>query len=424
MNNDTTLTDDTRLLAGFPAVYTHGYWAIFLPHRLQIIRVDGEHLNDELIRDFIITHGLSLPNCAHRCGSVGVNLTLVTTRACNLRCKYCFLGESKTETMSHTLGLAAVEYAIEQAIDRGQNVNVSYFGGEPTLNWSLIETTAELLASSRVQSNLHVTTNGIISQDMCSFFRDLNFSVTVSNDGIPEYNDKVRVFANGAGTSGQVQQTLANLVRLGVSFKVRMTVTAGNVETLPNAVAYYADLGVRFLHIEPMNSSQMQNDRTLAQPKVADFIRYLTHAFDVAREKGVEIINSAFIRLVEPRECYCDAASGNRLIILPDGTISRCFEVQSSCHPEWDLYAVGRFDTRAKRPLMFSDAMSLPVRPHECEFCFSRYICAGGCPVRNSYNQANYFCQIRRALLRDVIIRMDADGNSVRSEVNNSIHRG
>ena len=59
------------------------------------------------------------------------------TKACNLRCKYCY-APAKLKGESMTTEVA--EKAIDLAVDLGDtSACVSYFGGEPLLNWENIE---------------------------------------------------------------------------------------------------------------------------------------------------------------------------------------------------------------------------------------------------------------------------------------------
>ena len=69
-------------------------------------------------------------------------LCLHIAHDCNLSCRYCFAGEGEyhghRELMSYEFGRAALDFLIANSGSR-RNLEVDFFGGEPTLNFQVVK---------------------------------------------------------------------------------------------------------------------------------------------------------------------------------------------------------------------------------------------------------------------------------------------
>ena len=141
-------------------------------------------------------------------------IVLEVTHACNLACAYCFV-RNYYEDQGGMMTMDTARRAIDM-IPPGHPLSVGFFGGEPFLNWALIqEVTAyvtDLAAKRGVGKSLHATTNAILLDDERIGFLDENgFSLIVSLDGPEEIHNRLRP-ARDKGLNSQ-QATLANLRR-------------------------------------------------------------------------------------------------------------------------------------------------------------------------------------------------------------------
>lgn len=61
------------------------------------------------------------------------HITILVTRKCNLKCEYCYQ-EHNEKNMSREISNQIVD------IVRRYNIkNISFFGGEPLINWEIIK---------------------------------------------------------------------------------------------------------------------------------------------------------------------------------------------------------------------------------------------------------------------------------------------
>ena len=99
-------------------------------------------------------------------------LCLHIAHDCNLACRYCFAEEGeyhgRRALMSYEVGKAALDFLIANSGSR-RNLEVDFFGGEPTLNFQVVK---DLVKYGREQEKIHnknfrftLTTNGVLLDD-------------------------------------------------------------------------------------------------------------------------------------------------------------------------------------------------------------------------------------------------------------------
>lgn len=163
-------------------------------------------------------------------------ILILVTQTCNLRCTYCYAGDGSyggvTKLLPSRDARRAIDLMLERAPDR-QLFGVTFFGGEPLLNWQLIrdvvgycEDKVASETSRELQFSFSVTTNGTIFNDqICALLRDHRFNVMVSFDGADQA--KNRPFADGRGSYGVVASNLERMAAAGLNFELRGTMATG-----------------------------------------------------------------------------------------------------------------------------------------------------------------------------------------------------
>lgn len=152
-----------------------------------------------------------------------VELQLLTTLKCNLKCSYCSLGVgdvlgSQTQ-VAYTIDQLAAFAATQLA---GKEVYVTFYGGEPTLNRPMMGEVMERFPAWRFQ----LQTNGTLIDDVPEWMLRRLSNVLVSIDGGEATTDGYR----GRGIYRQVLKNL-RLVHEQVGGTVTARVTWGNADT-------------------------------------------------------------------------------------------------------------------------------------------------------------------------------------------------
>jgi len=137
-----------------------------------------------------------------------------------------------------------------------KNIKVSFFGGEPTLNFDVINgvvSHVKTIASSLNKDySFYITTNGVMSRRILEFLADNDFVFVISSDGIPTLHNFLRPSSSGSHSSKYVENTIDILVKRNIPFKVRSTISQFNVGYMTENVRYFAGLGVKTIHYEPI----------------------------------------------------------------------------------------------------------------------------------------------------------------------------
>jgi uncharacterized protein len=99
-------------------------------------------------------------------------LCLHIAHDCNLACRYCFAGEGEYKgdrsLMSADVGRAALDFLVKNSGSR-HNLEVDFFGGEPTLNFEVVKEIVRYGRSLEEKYDKHfrftLTTNGVLLND-------------------------------------------------------------------------------------------------------------------------------------------------------------------------------------------------------------------------------------------------------------------
>lgn len=168
-----------------------------------------------------------------------MNITFWVTEKCNLACKYCYVNKQPK-----TMTLETAEQAIrcftdkfEDTVSKGKRINVALHGGEPLLNFDVIEYIVNALQKQyNEQVIFTMTTNGtIFSTEIYNFIKG-KIQLSLSLDGSFEVNDVNRFYLSGESSFKKTIETLNFLKANGEFIRIRMTV---NRDTLPYMAESY-----------------------------------------------------------------------------------------------------------------------------------------------------------------------------------------
>ena len=191
-------------------------------------------------------------------------LSLAVSQKCNLGCTYCYAEGGSfggaAKNMPLQTALDAVERLFAQAAP-GERVNLTFLGGEPLLNRTVIRAATEYAttksATTGIPVGFSITTNGtLLTADDGAFFERHGFAVTISLDGVGEIHDRQRAYKNGRGsyahTMERVRPLLAAQRKMQIS--ARVTVTPHNLG-LRATLDALIEMGFHSVGFSPMLSS-------------------------------------------------------------------------------------------------------------------------------------------------------------------------
>lgn len=198
---------------------------------------------------------------------------IMTTEACNMRCKYCFeRGVHSPKIMSPETAEAVADRLAQSLSDKTVEFSVEFFGGEPLLNTAAISVISRKLsvhcAKKGIRLFLRVATNGILltrsNYDLlCSLGID---RIQVTLDGPPEVHDYRRPLAGGRGTFDIIMRNLAHCDRERPTVTIRINVDRQNYRSIPQLLLQLKDRIATFrnqkprIYVAPVEMSQQPSD--------------------------------------------------------------------------------------------------------------------------------------------------------------------
>ena len=135
-------------------------------------------------------------------------INIEVTEKCNLRCKYCIYNDDcdsnrnfGSQDMSIEIAKASIDYA---AANSGDDIAVTFYGGEPLIRFDLIKECVEYSKEKLKGKNLtfSLTTNlTLMTKEMAEYFASVKgFSLLCSLDGDKESHNAYRVYQDGRGS--------------------------------------------------------------------------------------------------------------------------------------------------------------------------------------------------------------------------------
>ena len=151
------------------------------------------------------------------------------TDACNLKCKYCGYGEfyedydsRHNQFMEFKTVKKVIDYLVElmdsplnQSFDK--NIYLSFYGGEPLMNMSLIKETIAYIESLSIKHrrfSYSMTTNAVLLHKYMDYLVEKDFTLLISLDGTFD-NHSYRVFHNNRNSFDDV---FGNVKRLMLKY--------------------------------------------------------------------------------------------------------------------------------------------------------------------------------------------------------------
>ncbi len=303
-----------------------------------------------------------------------VELQLLTTLKCNLKCSYCSLG------VGEVLGSQVhVEYDIEQLaafVDKhlqGKEVYVTFYGGEPTLNKALMLEVMERFPRFRFQ----LQTNATLIDNLPTWSLNRLSNVLASIDGGESTTDGYR----GKGIYRQVTKNLRE-VREHIGGSVTARVTWGNPDTsFEELDSLLADdtpfdyLYWQFVADEMYAGDSLDKRKAVLVQLLDKFFAHTDALYPLIPVMGM-VRNKLFPH--RGRELYAGATqcrvSTHLLNVMPNGEIYPCPDMMYAHHMK-----MGDVKTNWLKKSPLQQTANMP-----CQSCEAYDWCRGNC-MKNMY---------------------------------------
>jgi uncharacterized protein len=324
------------------------------------------------------------------------SVTLTLTHDCNLRCSYCFDELDYMQDVAYMMekvAKAAVDLLFREA-HAGKDCHVIYTGGEPLLNWSVLELATEYAEARAAERGVGVSfllkTNGtMLTEEALSFCHHHGFSLQVSIDGQEQDHDNARHDGVGNGSFEAALEGLKRAVQVCGEDQVRIhaTVTHQNVARLRDNLVFLVGLGAGRVSAGPVMAAQDSPHQLTPEDVLTRRQQKLDLVADLMSSPG----STAHRRLLKclGYDSLTSAPAGARgqygcgaglwnLAVDTDGSILPCYRLAGD--RRYDMGSVHQVEVDRLREVQ---KRVLPVynRDHDpvCRDCWGQVYCRESC---------------------------------------------
>ncbi len=355
-----------------------------------------------------------------------IHLLYVPTMNCNMKCKYCYLGENTNELKSDKGYLETLEFAVNKFKEADViPFNISLHGGEVTTlsqdNFRDIvayisnyyQVNGKMLSENGFKANKpHIKTNLFNIEKHIDTIREFDVSISGSLDLPFSLHDEYRITKGGQGTLETILKNVALFAELPNRKKVSATIFGEHFEKLDEIVE-----DIKYLHentcldmndfnfmigFEPQLDSEVKLTALSEDRQVALYQRMYKEFEGTELDEGLK---NAWFAEFTPAYCTnCDNCGEKFFLLEKNGDIYSC--VRGQGHQEFyygNIYenSVDEILETAKKKIFL--AHNKQGITEECINCEHLHLCKTGCPfVKNIYGSSkSYTCKLQKEIYRD-----------------------
>lgn len=311
-----------------------------------------------------------------------LELVIAPTLNCNFGCPYCF-ETRKPQVMNKKVQDEIINFA-KDFYDAGYSLHVTWYGGEPLLNFEIIEFISESLINIFGDKyNAGMITNGyLLEEEVVSKFKKLKIeSVQITIDGTKSVHDERRFLLNHKGTYDKIICNVKNSLKYkSTIFHIRINIDKNNIHMVDEILDDFKHQGLEGDNIIPYlalieeandNTDKIENQ---CIPTVDFFKDEVTFNKKAVEKKFINALNV----FPEVKLGYCGMSNINNYVIDPKGYFYRCWEDIGI-----EKRSIGNIlknnEAYQTKNLLEIDKRN-PFKFDKCNNCKMLPICFGGCP--------------------------------------------
>lgn len=314
-----------------------------------------------------------------------MNLTLHLTDSCNMDCAYC----THTKTPAR-MSESVVDAACDLAFSAGRSAGLCFFGGEPLLEMPLIYRAVSRCTAKSKETGIPVfykmTTNGtLLTESFLAFARGVKIGIGLSFEGSAQ--DCCRVFADGSGTFGVVEEKAKLLLKYMPKSYALMTIAPQAVPQFADAVKYLYQLGFRNMTATIAYGNRVHwtdEDLKHLEKQMREIAAFYEEAFlrgEPFYFSPIDAKISDNIRGFNPSErCHLGF---RQMPVATDGRLYACTQFIGD-----EAYCFGDVFTGIDREKQKAVAMRAS-EPETCKECALRKRCTNSCGCMNRLETGN-----------------------------------
>lgn len=319
-------------------------------------------------------------------------LCLIISHDCNLQCGYCYADHGAFGGEKKLMSLGTAKESIDKLLGTNSNNFILFFGGEPFLNFSLMNDVVEY--GSRNGLNIKYTTisNGTIINNIIKEFIYQNFfALQISLDGPKAINDLQR-YGSLESVHDRVIETLGELKPITDRLSIKCIITKKSINKLNIIMDYLSSLGVGSIAFAEASLLPKNSEFFISNAEYDDCITELTHIMvrnldQLASGKKSPLIGPIFDILrsltTKTRKINYCSAGREYVAVTADGDVYPCHGFVGI--EEFNMGNVHDEDFPGESYTTIKHIFdNLNVyTSEECSSCWARFLCGGSCAAHS-----------------------------------------
>lgn len=356
-------------------------------------------------------------------------ITLHISNDCNLRCSYCYAFGGSYNQPRNMMSFDVADDFVNFCVTNFDQIgNIVFFGGEPLMNYKIIEYICQKFENLYIQHKIAyipqwgIITNGtILNKTILEIIKKYIKFITISIDGPKDINDYNRKFVNNTGSYDKISIFINTIKKeTDISIKYEATYTLFHIESNVSEKAltdfFHQEFAITGTIVRDIN---LPNDE-IKNPGILSDSYNESQITSMNFPEGFWSILAAIVYKIRKEMC---PVGNNIVAISTDGYIYPCHMNNGFKDLELGNIAGDNvFNNKKKYICRFPYLNSILKNDNPCLNCWAQVIC-GGCSIRwffdNTTEKYNTFpnaqlCQankkhIERILL--IIVNLKKDKN-------------
>lgn len=332
-----------------------------------------------------------------------LNMWLHTTDNCNCNCNYCYIRNKGSNFISNELYLILTEKIIKTIKKYNLNsVRIRIAGGEPTLvnNWkSFIEKLSIELQKLKCELYPVILTNGtFIDNDLIDFLKRTKVRISISVDGLNNYQNINRPLINGENSFSFVEKSINLLTQNKLPFNVSIVITNESIDGLIEFTKYLLNYNcsIKYSLVEQKN---------LNHEKVINILTKCYKLIETAIDKGYRMFylhRFCDLHFDDFQKQTCNSGAEG-ITFSSNGDLYFCQKHIGVENPignindDVDLISIAQRGSNYYTDNKYSK---------ECNLCSYKKICTAGCPLERVAGK-DIYCEIYKTII-PIIFRLKA----------------
>ena len=302
---------------------------------------------------------------------------IFTTLDCNARCFYCFEKRMPGSNMTMKTAARLIEYMQEQS--DGEIIKIVWFGGEPLINYQIIDFITDGLREKGLEFESEMISNALLfdSNLIMKAKKYWNIKrVQITLDGTRHVYRKVKAYLTDiTDPFDRVLQNIKNLLKAEIKVSIRLNVGLHNYNDMRELVRFlceeFKDENNLYIYTSPLiEIHKYREEKKVFMYDILDELdSKLKSCF--AKNKKIE-----FSRRILNQ--FCMATGREAVTILPDGKIGPCENITNGVLLG-DIYT-NELNVKAKQ-----DFGRRFYREDKCRLCplYPNCYIVNGCPNKD-----------------------------------------